>query len=43
MRVDKQYPHQRYENFFDWLNVHPIWMLALFFAILQYYTTTEEI
>ena len=43
MRVDKNYPHQIYEDFWDWLNQHPIWILGLIFAYLYYLTSTEEI
>ena len=44
MRVDKN-TGQVYENFYDWLwaDGHIIWIISLFFAILAYYVTTEEV
>ncbi len=43
MRVDKQYPWQRYENFWDWLSFHPLWIISLLFAYAVYLATTEEL
>ncbi len=44
MRVDKNTGHV-YKGIADWLltDGHFIWIISLFFAILAYYVTTEEI
>ncbi len=43
MRVDKN-TGQVYKNFADWLRTdgHFVWIISLFFALLVYYVTTEE-
>jgi hypothetical protein len=43
MRVDKIPPRQVYQDFFDWLNRHPIWLINIFLAMLYYLMTTEEV
>ncbi len=43
MRADKEYPHQVYADFSDWLRWHPVWIIGLLFAYAYYRVTTEEI
>jgi hypothetical protein len=43
MRRDKQLPWQVYEDFWQWLRLHPIWLLAIFWAYPYYITSTEEV
>ncbi len=43
MRIDKKYPWQRYENFWEWLSSHPLWIINLLFAYAFYLANTEEI
>jgi hypothetical protein len=41
--IDKYSPRRIYENFWDWLNWHPFWIIALIFAYVYYLATTEEV
>jgi len=45
MRIDKNNPHNRYDNFWDWLfsDVNYIWTLALAVGYLYYLMTTCEV
>ena len=43
MRFDKNNPRQGYEDFWDWLQVHPIWLLNVVFGYAFYLATTEEV
>jgi len=45
MRIDKNDPGQRYDDFWDWLQTgwHPLWILSTVFAYLYYLMTTEEV
>ena len=43
MRIDKNYPWQIYENFWDWLQYHPIWMIIAVLGYAYYLGSTEAI
>ena len=45
MRVDKQYPNQDYNGFWDWLltSWHPVWIVALVFGYAYYLVTMVEV
>ena len=43
MRADKNNPRQLYDDFWDWLRWHPIWIIGLLFGYAYYLVTTEEI
>lgn len=45
MRVDKENPEQRYNDFWVWLQTgwNAIWLLSLAFAYVYYLMTTEEV
>jgi hypothetical protein len=45
MRVEKDNPEQKYNDFWDWLRTgwHPLWLISLAFAYLYYLMTTEEV
>jgi hypothetical protein len=43
MRIDKKYPWQIYESFWDWLLYHPIWMLNVLFGYAYFLGFTEAI
>jgi len=45
MRVEKDNPEQRYNDFWDWLVAgwHAILLISLFFAYIYYLMTTEEV
>ena len=45
MRVDKEYPWQRYNHFWHWLSIgwHSVWLLSLFLGYVYYLATTEEV
>lgn len=41
--VDRYSRRNVYEDFGDWLRQHPIWIIGLFFAYIEYIVTTEEV
>ena len=43
MRVDKNDPWQFYDDFWDWLRLHPLWIISLFFAYYFYLISTEDV
>ncbi len=51
MRADKYIPENLYRNnprqfytdFWDWLRLHPIWILGFVFGYMVYLVTTEEV
>jgi len=43
MRVEKDDPGQKYSDFWDWLNRHPVWFLGLFIGYIIYLQTTIEV
>jgi len=45
MRVGKNNPRQKYNDYWDWLLTgwHPVWLMSLFFGYLYYLMTTEEV
>jgi len=43
MRIDKNNPWQIYENFWDWLLYHPLWILSPFFGYAYFLGSTDPI
>ena len=41
--IYKYSPRNTYDNFRDWLQLHPTWIIGLVFAYMYYLATTEEV
>lgn len=41
--IYKNSPRQSYADFWEWLRLHPIWILGFVFSYLYYLATTEEV
>ncbi|MFC1951132.1 hypothetical protein ACFLXN_01825 [Chloroflexota bacterium] len=43
MRIEKDNPEQKYNDFWDWLNCHLVWFLSLIIGYIIYLKTTVEV
>lgn len=43
MRIDKNNPWLMYTDFVDWLQKHPVWIVAFFIGYVYYLSSTEEV
>jgi hypothetical protein len=41
--MNRPSPRHVYNDFWDWLGSHPIWILGFVFAYVVYISTTEEV
>jgi len=41
--IYKGSPRQFYTDFWDWLRLHPIWVIGFVFGYLYYLATTEKV